>query len=53
MLWLAWKRDVKVRSLRDTGDDCDNEMAAILEDGYHEYDNDPGYNNDIDNDSGF
>ena len=51
MLWLAWKNDVKAWSLRDTGDDCDDEMAVILEDGYHKYDKDPKYDDDIDNDS--
>ncbi len=29
MLWLAWKKDVKSWSLRDTGDDCDDEMAVL------------------------
>ena len=28
---------MKAWSLRDTGDDCDNKMAVILEDGYHGY----------------
>ena len=47
------EEDVKAWSLRDTGDDCDDEMAVVLEDGYHDYDKDPGYNDDIDNDSDF
>ena len=53
MLWLAWKGDLKAWSPRDSGDDYDDEMAVILENGYQAYDKHPRYNDDIDNDSDF